>query len=677
MKTRAIHKLRELRGRVACDTETTGLSAWAGDRPFIFTFCDEDGRLAYLRGQVDPLTRAVAWLPEQLRVLQWHFNRKDVEHVFFNAKFDIQMSESVGLTIARRDAIHDVIFAAHACNSLELSFKLKYLAARYLRFPADDEKALKSSTQSARAKGKKLGWKLAEDLQADYWMADRALCKEYALNDAERTIMLHLLYDERMDELKVRHTYEEERQLLVRVTMPMEARGVRVRERTLAKEIRVHEAKLKKFAKVLTDIAPAVNPRSPKQLGQLLYGELGLTCSSWTDSGQPSVDGASLEALDHPYPKALVKYRAMEKALESFFYKYRDLAVRQPDGLLILHPGFNQVGPVTGRYSCRNPNLQNVANALTTRSSEPIQARTPLGPRPGMFWLHADYSQLEVRIFADVAQEEFMLDAIAKGRDLHTECANKAWGGKDNPAAIRAAIHALELDGSGTEHSLLVLEAWKRVKHHPKLILPSTTAKRWLELFNWDIVKAEKSLEKTTTRAKAKMLLFLKVFGGGAAAAADLMGVLEDEARTFLEDYDRAFPRIGRYIRQLSNEAARHGYIINQYDRRLAVDPDKPYRAVNYMVQGSAASLLKNRMLACEEWCEKQRARGIGIWQILTIHDEIVFEVEEKYALHKPTLRQVKQIMEDHGGRFSVPLPVEFALTRQSWAVKDKEIHVD
>ncbi len=367
-----------------------------------------------------------------------------------------------------------------------------------------------------------------------------------------------------------------------------------------------------------------------------------------------------------------MRYNASRNGLTNFFLKYRLLStpdLLDPEGWA-LHPDFHQMGPVTGRFSCREPNLQNVANALTTRSPMPIQARTPFGPRPGYVWYGIDYSQLEVRIFADVAQEPTMLAAIASGRDMHTECTNKAWGGEGNPAAIRAAIHALELDGTGDhsqeeiqriwrENGLLHMRDLRKLKQRDK----DKIAEQWLAIHGYDIVKAEKSLDKKTSRAKAKMILFAKIFGGGPNAIKDLLWCSYDEALQFLADYDTAFPHIVGYIDELSRQARKDKCIHNRYGRRLGVISDKAYRAVNYMVQGSAADLLKRSMRETHKFL---KASGADAHIVLSIHDEIMFEIRRTHATRR-LLGSLVEIMEDHGGAFAVSTPVEVKKITHTW----------
>jgi DNA polymerase-1 len=656
---------------IAFDTETTGNNAWKGDRPHSISIAYEDLTTDFIHAEVDPYTRKVHWDKRSAKFKRFKrlLEATDVKKIAHNAKFDVRMVEGIGIHVPP-STICETMFAMHACNTQEITLELKPLCKKYFDLPTDDEKDLRLSCMRGRREGKKKGYRLANSWKADQHLADLALVKRYCCEDSVRAMLLWSFLKDLMDVEEVRHTYDLEMALWP-ITYAIEARGVAVNRDTVLREIAWAERRFKKMERELRKKCGSINLDSPDQLGAFLYTDkkgLRLPVIRRTDGGKrgirkPSTDAKTLQELRHPWCDALMKFRAMEKALTSFFYKFRDLSVQDDEGRWILHPDFNQVGPVTGRYSCRAPNLQNVANALTTRSSEPIQARTAFEPRPDYWWYHFDYSQLEVRIFADVSKEPFMLQALRDGKDLHTECTNKAWGGKGNKAAVRAAIHALQLDGTGSEKSKLVKRALRKFvgKKYKR-------ARQWLRSFNYDIVKAEKSLKKKTSRAKAKMLLFLKIFGGGAKAAADLMDCSTMQANEFLSDYDEAFPRISEYIRELSDEAKDEGYIRTAFGRKLRVHPKKAYRCVNYKVQGSAADLIKDRMVAVNEYLKDT---GLDARIVLTIHDEIVLEVRKEHA-YRWLLRKVKRIMEDHGGRFSIPLPVEIEKTTTTWNKKHK-----
>lgn len=678
--------------KIALDTETTGVNVWKGDEPFCFSFCREDGDSFCFRWEVDPWTRVVIPNPRELEECRKIFESRDLEKVYHNAKFDIRICEQA-FGWRHGGIPHDTMYMAHIANTLEPSFGLKELGIKYLDVPNDDQQALMKAVHQGRRVAEKLGWTLAYEYHyeadgtisrkaqtaADYWIPGQLdpknkLCEAYAIKDAERTMLLFAMYSVGLEEMGLVKVYEEERELWP-ITYQMESRGVRIDLQQVEIEVKAMQAELARHEEEVVSRAwKGFNIRSPKQLGVLLYEKEKLPIKKRTaKTGAPQVSlDAILEHQGNPVVDSLLRFNAAKNGLTNFFLKYRLLALPDPlnEGGSCLRPDFHQIGPVTGRFSCRSPNLQNVANALTTRSPVPIQARTPFGPRPGYVWYGIDYSQLEVRIFADVSQEPTMLEAIATGRDLHTECTNKAWGGKDNPAAIRAAIHALELDGTGDhshkeiqriwrEHGLLHTRDLRKLNHKDK----EKIAEAWLASFGYDIVKAEKSLDKKTSRAKAKMILFAKIFGGGPNAIKDLLWCTYDEALQFLADYDTAFPQIVSYISELSSQGRRDGFIINRYGRRIGVSPEFPYRAVNYMVQGSAADLLKRSMRETSKFLKKS---GADAHIVLSIHDEIMFEIRRTHATRK-LLGSLVRIMEDHGGAFGVSTPVEVKKILSSW----------
>lgn len=694
---------------IAVDTETTGVKVWHGDQPFAVSMCNDEGETKYWEWPVDPYTRVVIYDEAELEEIESLLLDTRIGKVFHNGKFDVRMFENVGMRLVANDQflggrIDETMFMAHCTDSLEGDLGLKELSEKYLEVDREDQAFLQKTVGRLRREAAKLGWNIAyeekelEDgtiekkaaVEADYWLPqafklhggvsltseEAEVCRKYALLDAERTMMLKLLYDPLLDERGARGTYEKEMQLWPIVYL-MEKRGVRLDRTIVEREEQKAHTAIHEHRKALIKAAwPTFNPKSPKDLGKLLYDReyLNLEVKRRTEkSKQPATNVDALHDYEsHPVVGHLVKMRSNHKAWSSFFRKYRKLSVRAEDGSWEIHTDFRQMGPATGRFSSATPNLQNVANALTTRSSEPIQARTPFGPRPDHLWFHWDYHQIEVRIFADVSQEQFMIDAIRDGRDLHTECANKVWGGETD-AAVRAAFHSLELDGSGTEHSPLVLSTWKdlginagTMHRYGRKDLDKLAA-LWLNQHGWNIVKAEKSLEKKTSRAKAKMVLFGKQFGGGPNAIKDLIRCTYEEAAQVMDDYDVAFPRIKEYIDELSEEALANGFILTNYGRRLTINPEFAYRAVNYKVQGSAADLMKASMLKVAKF---YRECGLPVWLVLTIHDELASEIMRRYA-RRDLILKVGQLMADNEGHFGLETPVELSLTTTSWDKKD------
>jgi DNA polymerase-1 len=158
----------------------------------------------------------------------------------------------------------------------------------------------------------------------------------------------------------------------------------------------------------------------------------------------------------------------------------------------------------------------------------------------------------------------------------------------------------------------------------------------------------------------------VKIYGSGTKAVMKTFQCSEEEARQLLKDYDRAFPRIYEFSKAYAREAADNGYILTRYGRRIPVEKDTAYRAVNYLVQGSAADLAKRGMTKVGNYLKES---GYDAHLVAMIHDEVVVETNKKHAF-KHVLRNIAKLMSDHEGHFSVPLPVECEKVTKTWAEK-------
>lgn len=715
-----------IRGKLlASDTETTGFNTWKGAAPYAFSFCNDDGDTAYFEFPVDPFTREVQYQADKpaLRAIRRIYADTSIEFVFFNAKFDIrQIRHNVGPFKGR---LHEVMFAAHCCNSDERVFKLKHLANKYADYPKDDEVELQKATIRLRRRAKKLGWKIADNLAdvpeddgegmgrrkkksnipADYWLAARAdellddpaevrrvvkLCEKYCVSDAERTMLLWLFYREKMTELDVWSTYKRELRLWP-VTYRIEERGVRVSPKETRKLHHAYAAERdRNFQEILKYgekcrkkgmLKPNVkqfNPASWQQLQVLLYEYLKLKppkpkqtkASKKRKAAGGSTDQDALLELSaqHEVPNNILLWRAANKATQ-FLVSYHQKTVpsREFGGDMLIHADFNQVGPKTGRYSCREPNLQQTASKSTGRSANPIDVRSPFGPRRGHVWYTFDYSQLEVRIFADLSQESSMLKLIHSGGHIHKGCANHVWGGYTD-AAIKNAIHALGLDqkseASDSEAFFLSQKAIKKYRGKTD----EKTALNFLEAFDGDIVAAEESIKKANTVNKSKLAIFTRIFGGGIPSIMNLMKCSREEAQQFLNEYGEAFPEMDPWMKSIGRQARKDRCVRTAYERRIAVDPQFAYRAVNYKVQGSAADLMKRALVNCDLYLRRNDVQG---WIVMTIHDEIVFEFRRGIPIMEHVFN-IKAIMEDHGGAFGIPMPTKVERVTRRWVDKEK-----
>lgn len=542
---------------IAVDTETTGLSVWKGCRPYAVGIAFETGETKYIQWKVDVESRQpkIEFNVEfgNLAVL---LANENIDKIFHNAKFDIAMLESIGLKV--RGKIHDTFIMAKVCNSVEESYGLKELSRKYLNIGVDDLTALKKAVISARNIAKKKGWNISETTEADYWILNQLdpankLCEIYCKLDVTRTIQLYKFYKDAMLQLGTAGTYTREMQLMP-VVMKMERRGVRLHDENITTTCLSCEAEMRQLKQeILTEANDqTLNINSPKQLIKLFFEKMGIPILKRTETGQPSVALDALAAYGEQYPiiNKLLRFRGLEKGL-GYFNDYLSNRIiddiRNPEDLIKnfyykICASFNQMGALTGRFSCNSPNLQNVANPETSAGKDVVNARVAFRPRNGYVWFCFDYSQLEARIFACRANEEAMLQAFRDGRDLHDECGKAAFGD---------------------------------------------------------------TMEPGQRRKLAKNIFFCKIFGGGPNVLADKYKVSYQKAKLILENYDKTFPTIKRHIYKLSNQAKQAGYIENAFGRKIFIKSDSAYAACNYDVQSSAADLMKNGMVGISEYLEK------------------------------------------------------------------------
>lgn len=585
-------------------------------------------------------------------------------------------------------------------------------------------------------------------VESDYWMVsileregvfdDLGLVEHYAVLDAERTMFLKAFYDQVFSSPEeqwqaARRVYEREMRDLWPVVVAMEKRGVRLRldaiEQESARAVEEMEKEKKWIMQQIGDVSDELreaeeamevglafnsdkeqkelaskvatlrkiqeegfNLRSSPHMRWLLYDRIGLPVTAVTaKKGEPKVNWEVMAtSSDEPVLGAILRYRSHEKNKGSFLDNYSDLKCPDPlagEGEWCLHPNFFQVGPATGRFACRQPNLQNVGYGMTAKSRGvvPFSARVAFGPRRGYRWYFLDYKQLEARLFADVAQEPLMLEAFRNGRDLHSEMCNKAFGGRGNPRAIRSARFSMCLDARGIYPDDYVLKVWHKYKFAGLKELPALragevlshevlrdadrVAKAYLDEFEWDIVALEKSLgEVEVSRNKTKTVTFLRIFGGGVDAFARQVKCTREEAQDIFDDYSRQFERVDKFIKEATKLGRRQGYVINKMGRRLSVDPEAPYRACNYLIQSYAADLLKRAMVRLHGYF---RENEFDAYVLLTIHDELILEIAEKHCT-VPFLRSVKRIMEDNRDICAIDTPVDIDRAVETWECKTK-----
>ena len=356
---------------LAFDTESTGLNVYADSqpaRPFAFSFSDSGFETAYVRFQVNPKNRGVNYFESFLSISRLEWLKRVLEDpttakIGHNIGFDIRMARSIGIEV--KGEIHDTLIMAHIFTGGSLlSYGLKELGIRIAEFPDDDEKDLKEATRKARTAGKKLGWSLAtkelhgrEPIKADYWMAPDELCKTYAIQDAQRTMLFfQAWYGKIMNDPNMKRVYERE-MALARVVSKMENRGTRFLPERAA-ELRKFYGKYRDENLTIADAngGKGLNFRSPTQMVKKFIDEKGYEPIYYTRKGNPQINGDSLkfwaENKGDKLAKAILESKGALHMISGFLDPYERFKVKENDTTWVLHPNYRQCGPITGRFSC-------------------------------------------------------------------------------------------------------------------------------------------------------------------------------------------------------------------------------------------------------------------------------------------------------------------------------------
>jgi len=447
---------------VGIDTETTGLSRT--DYPFAVSLCDDSGNNILYEWDVDPMTRIPQVNRDNIRSIHLHCQGKTL--VFHNQIFDLLKLDKVGVKLQWRFNSFDTSVTSHVIDSGRHRFmkgRLKELSSFYLDIHDDDQKELQKATISARHKAKKLGWNIAQPetgqknhVLRDYWVP-KAIAKHeqydldhpwwtvlsrYANLDTERTVLLHLLFQKVMAKWEsddLRHGILKRERRLTNVLYDMAKLGINVFPDKIEKELREFNIRMIQAVKVMRNIVidDSFNVESSIQLSNALFNILKLPKMKKTATGNYSTDKSVRESLTEYVESKALKKRTKLLGLgkQIIFVKrwndYKDCnnltkylsSYREFTQDSKVYPSLDQTGTSTTRIASHDPNGQNVKKADEERGV--VGLRNVFGPDYKRMWLCLDYSQLQLRIFAYLTQEQSMIEAFERGYDFHGFIASK------------------------------------------------------------------------------------------------------------------------------------------------------------------------------------------------------------------------------------------------------------
>jgi DNA polymerase-1 len=442
--------------------------------------------------------------------------------------------------------------------------------------------------------------------QITFDRVDTAAACEYSAEDADVTYQLWQYLSARLDaQPSLKKLFEEVEMPLVSVLARMEFNGVSLDTDLLGKMSK----SIKKQVEQLTDKIFAIaglpfNIDSTKQLGEVLFDRLGLQ-SVRQGKTQRSTDADVLDQLSgqHPIVPLLLEYRQLVKLQNTYIDKLPLLVNPKTQRV---HASFNQTVTATGRLSSSDPNLQNIP----IRTEVGKQIRSAFVPKDkNSCILSADYSQIELRLLAHFSKDKALLKAFADDMDIHTFVASQIYG----------------------------------------------------------IPVEEVSSEM---RTKAKAVNFGIIYGQGPFGLSQTVGISQAEAKKFIDEYYARYPSIRKFMDGEIDKAAKLGYAQTILGRRRPITglDSKNHNvrslaqrlAVNTVIQGSAADLIKMAMIAIQRRIEKEK---LPIKMILQIHDELVFELPEKDARTQAEWIAVEMTS---AIRLDVPLKVDISIG-ESW----------
>jgi DNA polymerase-1 len=355
------------------------------------------------------------------------------------------------------------------------------------------------------------------------------------------------------------------------------------------------------------DVERSIEERWGVSVGSLDQIASAMLADGWeptelTPTGKPSLRADVMEQIDHPLARDVIRWRLANKASQTWLRNFLDTA--DPETQRV-YPNIRQVAARTGRMSITDPPLQTLPRESDAAARGLPSIRNCFVAPEGSSLISADFSGIEARLFAHFAAEPDMLRTIHEGGDLH--------------ALVAAAAYQVPIDS---------------------------------------VTKAQRQI--------AKAVNFASLYGAGPAKVALTAGISEDESRDFFDRRDVAFPGIRRFQRAITNRAdeqrqqGERANVRTHIGSRISIKDDEPtYRLVNYLIQGSAAVVLKDRIVSLHN-------AGLTDLMLLPIHDEVVFEVPDDSV--SDAYDVIASAMPD-SSTFSVPLAVDISEPVHSWGM--------
>lgn len=582
-KRKELARLLSSAKNISIDTETTGRDANNVELVGL-TFCTEPGRAWYV-----PVPAVYGEALEIVKEFAPIYSSESIEKTGHNLKYDIAVLRWYEIEV--RGKMFDTMLA-HYLLEPDLRHSMDYLAKSYLNYSTIPLEAI-------------MGKKSKQQLTLRDVMPMAVV--DYACEDADITLQLRNIFEPQLHKTGTLELFCAIEMPLVPVLAEMEAEGVKVDtlvlntySAELQQEITTIEQEIFKLAGTTFNIG------SPRQLGEILFDRLKLSDNArQTKTKQYSTGEEILLKLinKHPIIQLILDYRSLTK-LKSTYVDALPLMINPRTSRI--HTSYNQAVAATGRLSSNNPNLQNIP-IRTERGREIRKAFVPRNEKCVL--LSADYSQIELRIIAELSGDEVMLEAFRNGLDIHT--------------ATAARIYNMPIDQVSRE-----------------------------------------------MRRNAKMVNFGIIYGISAFGLSERLNIPRREASDIITQYFERFSGIRRYMDESIRKARTNGYVETIMKRRrylrdinsanAVIRNFAERNAINAPIQGSAADMIKIAMINI---FDEFKRLDLKSRMILQVHDELVFDVyRDEVGIVKPVIEQCMK----SAIKMSIPLEVEMS-TGNNW----------
>ena len=591
-------------GHVAFDTETTGLDAMQADLVG-FSLCVSPGKACYVplghREGASDLFGGGGLAPDQmplrdaLHILKPLLEDESVLKIGQNLKYDMLVMARHGISIAPMD---DTMLLSYTLDGGRGGHGMDDLSERHLA-----HSCISFDQVIAHAAG-------AKKSDKSFATVPIAKATEYAAEDADVTLRLWMKLKPRLAAERMTSVYETLERPLVPVIVEMEKAGIKVDSDILSRLSSTFAQRAARLEEKVSELTGhKFNLASPKQLGELLFDRLKLPGGKKTKTGQWETRAGTLDdlAANEELPEdartlinTMLEWRQLTK-LKSTYTDALPTFINPDTGRI--HTSYALAATTTGRLASSDPNLQNIP----VRTKEGREIRTAFIADKGHKLVSADYSQIELRVLAHIADIPQLKKAFADGLDIHAMTASEMFGVpvKDMPADVRR---------------------------------------------------------------RAKAINFGIIYGISAFGLANQLGISKQEAGDYITTYFKRFPGIRDYMDATKKSAHAKGYVETIFGRRIhypEINTKNPSMrgfleraAINAPIQGSAADIIRRAMIRMGEALHKAKLKDARM--LLQVHDELVFEVKTSEA--DDLIKVARRVMEkatEPAIKLTVPIHVD------------------